>query len=151
MVAGDGEDRAKAEARIAELGLREHGRMLGHVDSMPRFYACLDCLVMPSHWEPHGLAHLEAQSFGVPVIVSDVPGLRSTVHAEDDALLVPPHDPAAIAAGVQRLAGDPQLRGRLVAGGLANSALYSMGAFTRGLDEVYASLATARAERREAA
>lgn len=146
LIAGDGEERGKVEARIRELDLERRGRMLGHIDWMQRFYACLDCFVMPSHWEPHGLAHLEAQSFGVPVVVSGVPGLESTVRAESDALLFKPGDAVALAACIRRLAVDAALRVRLVAGGLVNSDRYTMEAFSASLEEIYASTARDRGE-----
>jgi len=139
LLAGDGEERRKAEARIGELGLRQRGQLLGHIDWMTRFYQCLDCFVMPSHWEPHGLAHLEAQSFGVPVVVSSAPGLASTVEREVDALLFPPGDTDALADCIQRLACDSALRGRLIAGGLANSAGYGVETFAAKLEQVYSS------------
>jgi glycosyltransferase involved in cell wall biosynthesis len=113
--------------------------MLGHIDWMKRFYACLDCFVMPSHWEPHGLAHLEAQGFGVPVVVSDVPGLGSTVRGDSDALLFKTGDASALAACIRRLVADSALRDRLVAGGRANSARYTMDAFSASLEEIYSS------------
>jgi glycosyltransferase involved in cell wall biosynthesis len=140
LLAGDGEDRAKAEARIRELDLEGRGRMLGHIDWMVRFYECLDCFVMPSHWEPHGLAHLEAQSFGVPVVVSDVPGLGSTVSDGKDALMFKAGDVSGLAECIRRLAVDCALRDRLVAGGLANAARYTMDAFAASMEEVYAAV-----------
>ena len=147
LMAGDGEDRDKAQARMSALDLQTHGRMLGYIDWMARFYACLDCFVMPSHWEPHGLAHLEAQAFGVPVIVSDVPGLASTVRAGDDALLFKAGDPRALADCVRRLRDDPLLRARLVAGGIANGSRFTIETFSRHLDEIYSAAASARAAR----
>jgi glycosyltransferase involved in cell wall biosynthesis len=147
LMAGDGEDRDKAQARMSALGLQTHGRMLGYIDWMARFYACLDCFVMPSHWEPHGLAHLEAQAFGVPVVVSDVPGLASTVRAGDDALLFKAGNAGALADCVRRLRDDPLLRARLVAGGIANGSRFTIEAFSRHLDEIYSAAASARAAR----
>lgn len=140
LLAGDGEDRAKAEARIRELGLGERGRMLGHIEWMEAFYVCLDCFVMPSHWEPHGLAHLEAQGFGVPTIISRVPGLESTVHEGVDALLFAAGDVEALAGCIERLARDPALRSKLGVGGRANSERYTMDAFASTLDTIYANL-----------
>ena len=140
LLAGDGEDSPKAEARVRELGLAGHGRMLGHIEWMEAFYECLDCFVMPSHWEPHGLAHLEAQGFGVATVVSRVPGLESTVHDGVDSLLFPAGDVAALAACIERLARDPALRGRLGVGGRANSERYTMDAFASTLDTIYAHL-----------
>jgi glycosyltransferase involved in cell wall biosynthesis len=144
LLAGDGEDRARAEAHIAAIGLADRGRMLGHIDWMEPFYECLDCFVMPSHWEPHGLAHLEAQGFGVPTVVARVPGLESTVHDGVDSLLFESGNVEALAACIERVAGDAALRLRLAAGGRANSARYTMEAFASTLDTIYASLERAR-------
>ena len=140
LIAGDGEDREKAEARIRQLGLQGRGRVLGHIDWMARFYIALDCFVMPSHWESHGLAHLEAQGFGVPVIVADIPGLGTTVHPDHDALLFEAGDVAALADCMRRLAVDPALRNRLAAAGLANAARYGMDDFAANLERIYSSL-----------
>lgn len=140
LLAGDGEDRARVEARIREPDLARHGRMLGRIEWMEAFYECLDCFVMPSHWEPHGLAHLEAQGFGVPTIVSRVPGLESTVHSEVDSLLFEGGNVAELAACIERLAGDKALRSKLAEGGRANSERFSMDAFASTLDKIYATL-----------
>jgi glycosyltransferase involved in cell wall biosynthesis len=112
--------------------------MLGHIDWMKQFYGCLDCFVMPSHREAHGLSHLEAQSLGVPVVVSSVPGLRSTVVGGADSLLFEPGDAASLADCIRRLSKDPAMRERLIAGGLANSAGYTMDAFAARLTEIHA-------------
>jgi glycosyltransferase involved in cell wall biosynthesis len=140
LLAGDGDDREKVDDCIRKLGLSNRGRRLGHIDWMHRFYATLDCFVMPSHWEPHGLAHLEAQGFGVPVVVSRVPGLADTVRAEENALLFPPADRKALMDCIFRIACDPSLRSRLIAGGLANVSSYTMGGFSARLDEIYSTI-----------
>ncbi len=141
LLAGDGEDREKVEARVRELGLESQGRLLGHIDYMRQFYGVLDCFVMPSLWEPHGLAHLEAQSFAVPVVVANVPGLEATVHAGHDALLFPPGDASALAVEIRRIAEDAGLRASLAAGGLANAAHYTMDGFAASLKKIYSSVA----------
>jgi glycosyltransferase involved in cell wall biosynthesis len=141
LMAGDGPERAKAEASLRALGLESRGRLLGPVDRMHEFYASLDCFVMPSHWEPHGLGQLEAQSFRVPVIVSRVPGLISTVHPEVDALSCPPGDVDCLARAIERLATEPALAQRLSAAGAANAARYSTAAFTQSLEGIYAEVA----------
>lgn len=140
FLAGDGADYARAEARVRALGLEGRGRMLGNVDWMRDFYACLDCFVMPSRWEPHGLGHLEAQAFRVPVIVSNVRGLSSTVHADVDALVFEAGDVAGLAAAIERVATDPALRERLAASGPANAAHYRIDGFAASLELIYADV-----------
>ena len=69
---------------------------------------------MTSHWEGLSLALVEAMAAGLPVVVSDVPGLREVVTAESQAgFLVDPTDEKAIAERLQTLIDDPGLRRRM--------------------------------------
>jgi len=57
---------------------------------MKSFYSGLDCLVVPSLWEPQGLVEIEAQALGVPVIVSNVEALNEIIHDGENGLLLSP-------------------------------------------------------------
>ena len=149
LLAGHGEDRDKVEWCIRDLRLGDRGRVLGHVTRMDRFYPALDCFVMPPQWEPHGLSHLEAQSYGIPVVVSDVPGLSGTVHAEVDALVFKAGDAPALADQILRIASDAQLRRRLIRGGSLNAAQYSIETFASRLDQLYSDGSTWRSTSRD--
>jgi glycosyltransferase involved in cell wall biosynthesis len=59
-----------------------------------------------------GIAHL-AFSFGRPVVATMVGGLSEVVEHERTGLLVPPEDPHALAAAIERLISDAELRARL--------------------------------------
>jgi glycosyltransferase involved in cell wall biosynthesis len=58
---------------------------------------------------------MEYMSSGVPLVASDLPGVREVVEHERSALLVPAGDEAGFAAGLRRLAEDPELGGRIAA------------------------------------
>ena len=60
-----------------------------------------------------GVVLLEAMSYRVPVIASDLGGITDIVTPEETGLLVPPADAAALAAGLERLADDAALAQRL--------------------------------------
>ena len=77
-------------------------------------YAALDVMVMPSRHEGFGIAFVEAMAMGVPVVGTRVVGSVDAVQDGTTGLLVPPDDPAALAAAILRLFDDPQLWGRLV-------------------------------------
>ncbi len=58
-------------------------------------------------------ALLEAAACERPIVTTDVPGCREVVLDGETGLLVPPNDPAALAAAVERLLDDPGLRRKL--------------------------------------
>ena len=117
-VYGDGPDRPTIEAAILRFGLSGRVTLHGAVTSATGPLAATDVLVLPSEAEGFGLVLIEAMAAGVPVVATDVDGIRDVVTSGVDGLLVPPRDPAAMAAAIERLAGDRTLRGRLVDGGL---------------------------------
>ncbi|KAB2958482.1 MAG: glycosyltransferase [Thermoanaerobaculia bacterium] len=106
-IAGDGEHRARLEARADELGLRASGRVrfLGRAsrgevrDLLSRARA----LVVPSTYEGMPLVVLEAMEAGVPVVASRVSGIPEVVIDGETGWLVPCEDPRRGAAGRQRV------------------------------------------------
>jgi glycosyltransferase involved in cell wall biosynthesis len=69
-----------------------------------------DAFVMSSLWEGLGLVFLEAMATGLPVVGSRVSAIPEVVSDGSTGLLVEPGDPAALAAGIQRLLNDDELR-----------------------------------------
>jgi glycosyltransferase involved in cell wall biosynthesis len=84
---------------------------------LDRSYDDADVLVLASRAETYGMVVAEALARGLPVVATDVGGLTEALgHADDGArpgLLVPPDDPAALAAALRAWLGDAELRGRL--------------------------------------
>jgi glycogen(starch) synthase len=74
-------------------------------------------LAQPSRADAFGLVVLEAWRAGVPVVVADAGGLPRLVRHEVDGLVVPPDDPPALAAALDRLEDEPGLACRLGAAG----------------------------------
>ena len=87
-------------------------------------YQAADGLAYPSLYEGFGLPVLEAMANGIPVLTSDRSSLPEVAGG---ALLVDPLDRSAIAAGLVRLAGDDDLRRRLVEGGRRRRRLHLAG------------------------
>ena len=95
-------------------------RFTGRVseDELADLYAAALATTYVPFFEGFGLPVVEAQASNCPVLTSSVSSLPEV--AGEAALLCDPHRPAAIAEGLARLAGDPALRQRLAAAGLAN-------------------------------
>ena len=113
---GDGPLRATLEARARAAGVR----LLGHRDHAASDLAAFDVLAMPSRYEGLSLTAIEGLGAGVPIVGSDVPGLRDAIG--DAGVLVAPEDPDALAAAVVALLGDPQRRQALGEAGRARAA-----------------------------
>lgn len=84
-------------------------RHLGHVEDVPALLAESLVVVAPSRFgEGVPRVLLEAAAAAVPVVTTDVPGCRAAVRHGVTGLLVPPRDPAALAAAIDALLRDPQ-------------------------------------------
>ena len=114
-VAGDGPERSALERRVGELGLDGRVSFLGSVPraQVLRLFRAADASVLPSAWEnlPHTV--VEALAVGCPVIASSVGGVPEVVRDGENGFLVPPGDPPALAAAIERFFSDGDLRARL--------------------------------------
>lgn len=114
VVAGDGPERARLESMARELGVR--ALFLGAIDAAERsaLLERADILAVPSLVMPNGRSEgtpvvaVEGMAAGVPVVASDVGGLRWAL--EGAGLLVPPGSVPALAGALDRLRGDAALR-----------------------------------------
>lgn len=121
-VAGEGPERARLERLVAAHGLAGRVAFLGHLDQagVERAFAGAWVQVVPSRWEePYGLVASEAMMRGTAVVASRVGGLGPHVQDGETGLLVPPADSTALAAALDRLAGDRALAERLGQAGRA--------------------------------
>src|SRR5439155_20168115 len=114
-LAGDGDERAALEAQAHGLGLDGRVRFLGSLprDEVLALLRRADAVLLSSAWEnfPHTL--VEALAVGTPAIATDVGGVAEIVTDGENGLLVPPGDPATLAAAIRRFLGDEALRVRL--------------------------------------
>jgi glycosyltransferase involved in cell wall biosynthesis len=142
LVVGDGDDRARYEARVDTLGLRPMVRFAGAVPhrATARYFASAELLVLPTGPpESFGMVLVEALACGTPVVASDIPGVRAVVRSTGGGLLVPPGDAGRLAETIAALLADPDRRAHLASSGRAAVlAHYSWPAVTRRLEALYA-------------
>jgi glycosyltransferase involved in cell wall biosynthesis len=119
QIFGEVEDRATIESEIVRLNLQNRVTLHGSVSAVASALATLDVLVLPSAAEGFGIVLIEAMAAGVPVVATDVPGIRDVITDGINGILVPTHSIPALAAAIRRVLQDEELREKLISGGRA--------------------------------
>jgi len=114
ITVGDGAMRADVEALFDTLGTNRIVH-LGAVDpdQMPNTVAAADIFVWPAAGEAYGMAMLEAQACGVPVVAGDLRGVTEVVQNGRTGLLVAEDDPILFAQAIRRLMSDDGLTAQM--------------------------------------
>lgn len=117
LVGREGNTSAEVQQRLEVSPARDAILRLGHRSDVYELLRCADVFVLPSHYEGLSGAMIEAMEAGLPVICSDLDGLREGCEPDRSALLCDPKRPETIAAAMNRMLDDPDLAQRLGARG----------------------------------
>ncbi len=120
LLAGDGPERERLRALIADLGLSSRVSMLGYLPraELERQFDAAWVQVVPSRWaEPFGIVATDAMMRGTAVVASRSGGLAESVRDGETGLLVPPDDVDALAAALLRPLRDRALAERMGSAG----------------------------------
>jgi len=113
IIIGEGDLKNTYQSMVDSLGLGKKIIFAGFVpdDLLPKFYSIADMLVLPSidKSEAFGIVSLEAMSSRVPVIASDLPGVRSVVDKQKTGLLVKPGDVDNLTNMIEYLLDNPKI------------------------------------------
>ncbi len=93
-----------------ELGCGNSIRFEGYQDELASYYISACCLLLPSRKEGISNALLEAQSWGIPAIVSDIPGNREVIIHRENGLVIPVDDYIALSEACISLFDKPWIR-----------------------------------------
>ena len=129
---------------IKELELSEAVIVTGYVpeNDLPALYSGAVCFIYPSYFEGFGLPPLEAMQCGVPVIAGDRTSLPEVVG--DAGILVDPYDVDALAAALEKVVSDADLRSELSVKGLARAKLFEWRETARQTLAVYRKATSAQ-------
>lgn len=110
LICGDGTDRARLEAKAAQLGLRDRVVFTGRIpeETKADHYRLAHAFVMPGWGEGFGIVYLEALACGIPVLASAVDGSREAVRNGELGVLVDPRAPGAVCDGIKQALARPR-------------------------------------------
>lgn len=114
VFAGRDDSGGEVEQLAVEAGADNSIIFAGFVKDTPRLFAALDVFLLPSEWEGFPVSILEAMQAGVPIVATNVGGIPEMIRNEQDGLLIPPRDPAAIEGALVQLMQNFALRASMV-------------------------------------
>jgi glycosyltransferase involved in cell wall biosynthesis len=137
IVGGSGWGEVHPNDIAIELGIRDRVIVLGYVSEarLDNLYKYAMFLAMPSIYEGFGLPVLEAMSYGLPILTSNISSMPEI--AGDAALLVDPNDINSIAGGLIKLVIDQELRYSLSIAGIKIAKKYTWESSARKTLEVF--------------
>lgn len=109
------------EGVARDANLRDRVSLLGRREDVPALLSAADLFVLPSHREGMPRSIIEAMASGLPVVATNIRGCREEVIDGETGRLVPVKDVAALAAALQELVLDPDLRRKMGRAGLARA------------------------------
>lgn len=114
-VIGEGAEKINLEQEVKKYALNDTVKFIGTVspDRVAGWMSESDCLVLPSLWEGTPNVILEAMACGLPVVASDLPGIRELVTPDLNGLLFQPQDVDALSRHLLKIIQDLALRRRM--------------------------------------
>jgi glycosyltransferase involved in cell wall biosynthesis len=140
VLVGEGERRRELEELTLRLGIAEKVHFLGWRPDVAQVLAACDLFCLPSRNEGMGKALVEAMAMGLPVVASDIGGIKDIVRPGENGLLVPVGDVQAWAEAIARLCHDPGMRQRMGAAGRQMATRYSSEEMIKKIDRLYTKL-----------
>lgn len=137
-IVGEGEERHVIEGLVRNNNMSNvimEGALVG--EKLTDIYASSDIFVLTSDFESFGIVNLEAMASGLPIVASDIPGMRNLL--EQSALLVKP-TPENFAAAMIRVVEDAHLRRELVSKGSEKMGDYDWDRITEKVIDIYSKI-----------
>jgi glycosyltransferase involved in cell wall biosynthesis len=144
VIAGKGELEGELRQLAAESGVGDRVIFLGHFHYVRKVFEQMDVYVLSSTREGLPNTVLEAMAMEVPIVATDVDGVREAVAADCEAILVPARDSQKLAAAIELMLDNGELRTRLVQNARRKvESEFSFAHRTRTVEDIYRRLVTA--------
>lgn len=135
---GDGETKSSCKELACNVGVAERCHFVGVQSDIPYWVSKADIGVLSTHWEGFGLAVVEMMAGKLPVVASDVEGLKQVV--DGAGLLFPEGDDRALAEVINQLIKNPDYRKQIAERCYERASLYDIRQTVKGYIEIYQSL-----------
>ena len=118
-IVGDGPEKSNLKSKISNLKLENNVKLLGWQNNLEEFYSQADAFLLTSDYEGWGMAVVEAASYGLPIIMTDVGCAGGVIENEKSGLVVPVNNQVELEEAMIRIIKDDSLRKKLAEGALS--------------------------------
>jgi len=139
-IVGDGSLMNELIKFSKKIGISNSVKFFGKFADVIPFYKRMNVFVLPSIYEGFGIVLLEAMAAGVPVVATNVDGIKEVVTHGENGILVQPKDPQAIADAVIKIIENDQLTERFVMTGYKRAELFDIKEHVFKLHNFYQNL-----------
>lgn len=137
IAVGSGDSFDSCKALAERLGFADRVIFTGYKYDGAELLCMADAFIFPSYREGLGLAAIEAMAAGLPLIASDIRGVREYAVNGENSLLYAPSDIEGFASAISRLADDPALRKKLGAAGRITAGKFDMERSFKEITDIY--------------
>jgi glycosyltransferase involved in cell wall biosynthesis len=137
LLIGEGDYRARIMKKVVKNNLTNHVDFLGVRKDIARILSGCDIFVLSSISEGFGLALVEAMAMGLPVVSTNVGGVREVVRDGVNGILVEPNAPGAMAEAIEELIKDKERREQMGKKGIEIAKGFDIQITTRKYNELY--------------
>jgi glycosyltransferase involved in cell wall biosynthesis len=138
VAVGQGPQADELRALHSQLGLGPRFHFTGYRPDAVRVMSAFDIFCLASHHEGLPIAMLEALTLGLPIVATDVGGIRDLVADGSNAVLVQPGRPDDLAKAMIGLVTDPDRRTRMSEAAIARRPDFAVDAAVRRVELIYA-------------
>jgi len=140
LIAGDGREMAMLKKIVIENKIKKQVIFLGYVKDVSKIYQQIDILVMPSISEGSPMVLFEAQSFGIPVVGSDAPGISECILSGENGLIFKRRDCNDLAGKLNQLWSDSSLYDKISRRSLIDAQKHTLKIYQLTLKRIYYGL-----------
>jgi len=137
LICGRGKNEEIIKEQIKNLGIENQVKVLGYRKDINRILSCSDMFFLASYQEGLTLSVIEAMSFGLPCVVSNVRGNRDLIVSGKGGFVAEPEDAKAFAIEIENLFNDKDLRKQFSEFNLEESKKYGIDKVKEQLEEIY--------------
>jgi glycosyltransferase involved in cell wall biosynthesis len=139
-IIGDGSELEHLKILSKKLKISNSVFFFGKLVNPIPSYNRMDIFILPSILEGFGIVLLEAMAVGIPVVATNVHGIKEVVINGESGILVPPKNADAIADAVFKIIEQPELSEKLIEQGLLRARLFDVQVNLKKLENLYYSL-----------